>query len=138
MRANGLKQLDDGVILRSEANLVASIAANWSDAQRATTRALLSRIAAEEDARTTREVRALVSGDRNETAREAGELFEARALFGTTGEGPLALVCPRSNAAGLADWLLQRGADHVAVGALDYVFSAKNALYEKLARRWKE
>ena len=138
LRANGLKPLEDGVILRSEANLVASIAASWSDAQRATARSLLSRIAAEEEARTTREVRALVAGDRTETAREAGALFEARALFGTAGEGPLTLVCPQSNAAVLADSLVRRGAEHVAVGALAYMFSARNALYEKLARRWEE
>ncbi|HUZ67328.1 MAG TPA: ATP phosphoribosyltransferase [Beijerinckiaceae bacterium] len=138
LRANGLKQLDDGVILRSEANLVASMAANWSDQQRGSARALLSRIAAEEEARTTREVRAIMAGDRTEIAQEAGALFEARALFGAAGEGPLTLVCPRSNAAALADWLLQRGAEHVAVGALDYVFSARNALYDKLARRWEQ
>ncbi|HWG03872.1 MAG TPA: ATP phosphoribosyltransferase [Beijerinckiaceae bacterium] len=138
LRANGLKPLEDGVILRSEANLVASIAAGWTDAQRATARSLLSRIAAEEEARTTREVRALAPGDRMETAQEAGALFEARALFGTAGEGPLTLVCPRSHAAALADWLVRRGADHVTVGALDYVFSARNALYDKLARRWEE
>lgn len=138
LRANGLKPLDDGVILRSEANLIASLAATWSDSQRATARVLLSRIAAEEEARTTREVRAVVASDHGETAREAGAAFEARALFGTAGDGPLTLVCPRSNAAALADWLLFRGAKHVAVGALDYVFNAQNALYDKLARRWEQ
>lgn len=65
-------------------------------------------------------------------------MFDARALFGAASDRPLTLVCPRSNAAVLADWLLRRGAEHVAVGALDYVFSARNALYDEFARRWAQ
>ena len=61
--------------------------------------------------------------------------FGTRALFGIAAEGPLTLVCPQDKVAPLADWLIARGAEHVSVGALDYVFSAKNALYEKLAGR---
>ncbi len=62
LAANALKVLDDGVMLRSEANLVASLAADWSEAHRRTARALLGRIAAEERARTTRELRAAFAG----------------------------------------------------------------------------
>lgn len=137
LRANGLKALEDGVILRSEANLVASLAASWSDTQRATARALLSRIAAEEEARTTREVVVLVPGDRSTIVKQAKELFEARAPFGAGTEGPLTLMCPKHNAAALADWIVSQGAEQVSVRALDYVFSARNALFEKLERRWK-
>ena len=59
LEANALKVLDDGMILRSEANLVASLKVSWSERQRATARAILARIAAEEQARTSRELRAL-------------------------------------------------------------------------------
>ena len=65
-------------------------------------------------------------------------MLDARALFGAASDGPATLICPRSNAAVLADWLLQRGAKHVSVGALDYVFSARNALYDEFARRWAQ
>ncbi len=34
LAANGLRVLDDGVVLRSEANLISSNAANWSPANR--------------------------------------------------------------------------------------------------------
>ncbi|MGA7118278.1 MAG: ATP phosphoribosyltransferase, partial [Hyphomicrobium sp.] len=34
LAANGLRILDDGVILKSEANLIASKVANWSPAAR--------------------------------------------------------------------------------------------------------
>ena len=53
---NALKIVDDGIILRSEANLVASVRAPWSAAARAAARTILTRIAAEEGGRTTREV----------------------------------------------------------------------------------
>ncbi|MFN3889305.1 MAG: ATP phosphoribosyltransferase [Beijerinckiaceae bacterium] len=134
LEANALKVLDDGVMLRSQANLVASVNAPWSAETLRLARAILSRIAAEEEARTSRRVRARVPGDPAETARLANEAFGARALLGV--EGPaLELVCPADEIAPLADWLIARGAEHVTVTALDYVFSARNPLYEKLAAR---
>ena len=135
LRANGLKILDDGIILRSEANLVASLAASWTTAQRATARMILSRIAAEEDARTTRLIRASLPEKSEAIARAAAELFDAHPLFGFAAGGPIALQCPRAKAGSLADWLLSQGAETVTVSALDYVFSAKNALYERLEKR---
>ena len=57
LAANALKTLDDGVILRSQANLVASLSANWTARAKEAARVILSRIAAEELARTTREIR---------------------------------------------------------------------------------
>jgi ATP phosphoribosyltransferase len=134
LRANALKVLDDGVILRSQANLVAAVGADWTEACKARARIILSRVAAEEEARTSRVVRALIA-DPNAKAAEAASQFGARALFGLPGDGPLSLVCPQGEAARLADWLIAQGADYVSVGALDYLFSAKNALYEKLLAR---
>jgi len=134
LQANALKVLDDGVMLCSQANLVASVGANWSAETLRLARLILSRIAAEEDARTSRQVRARVAGDVREIARLAGETFGARALLGTDGPA-LELVCPVDQVAPLADWLIARGAEHVAVSSLDYVFSARNPLYEKLAAR---
>ena len=133
LEANALKVLDDGVMLRSQANLVASVNAPWSPQTLSLARAILSRIAAEEEARTTRRVRARVA-DVAESARLAGETFGARALLGVDGPA-LELVCPADEIAPLADWLIARGAQHVTVSSLDYVFSAHNPLYEKLAAR---
>ncbi len=44
LRANGLKVLADGVILRSEAHLVASLAAPWDTARRKTFAALIGQV----------------------------------------------------------------------------------------------
>ena len=130
LKANALKVLDDGVMLRSEANLVASLTAAWTPAQRETARAILGRIAAEEAARTTREVVADIAVSAPKLAQEAETRFGAHA-----GNRPGAFTCPKDRVAQLADWLIQNGADRVTVGALDYIFSAKNPLFEKLAAR---
>jgi ATP phosphoribosyltransferase len=134
LRANALKVLDDGVMLRSEANLVASVAADWNGATKSLARLILGRIAAEEEARTTRQVCALVH-DPASVAILAREAFAARPLFGIREDGPLTLVVAREKAAALADWLISQGAQHASIGALEYLFSANNDLYDKLARR---
>src|SRR3954470_2264241 len=57
LSANGLKVIDDGVILRSQANLVAARGAQWDERRRATARQMLDRIAAQDRAHGYREVR---------------------------------------------------------------------------------
>ncbi|HUO97407.1 MAG TPA: ATP phosphoribosyltransferase [Rhizomicrobium sp.] len=46
LKANGLKILDDGVILKSQAQLAMSLQADWSGEQRATAAALVERLGA--------------------------------------------------------------------------------------------
>ena len=133
LQANALKVLDDGVILRSEANLVASLGADWSESHRRTARAILGRIAAEERARTTRELRANFPAGVPALEEGALEPFGA-ALFGRE-DGRLVLHCPRPSVPDLADWLIGRGAAEVAVAPLDYVFAARDPLSEALAAR---
>jgi len=134
LAANGLKILDDGTILRSQANLVASLQAEWGAKVRERARIILSQIAAEEEARTTREVTAFLPN------KSGGLLAEVKALFSAqlrihSADGRLAFNCPKEKAPLLADWLIAKGAPHVCVAAQDYVFSAQNSLYEKLINR---
>ena len=58
LAANALKTLDDGVILRSQATLIASLTAPWGAKARQAARDILARIAASEEASKSREVRA--------------------------------------------------------------------------------
>ncbi|MBV1705477.1 MAG: ATP phosphoribosyltransferase, partial [Hyphomicrobiales bacterium] len=103
LAANGLKVLDDGVILRSQANLVASLRANWDGPAREAARAILARVAAEETARLTREVRVAIAHDRRAAvAAEAAAEFGASAPFGLDGV-TLDLRCAKDKAARLAD-----------------------------------
>lgn len=134
LKANALKVLDDGVMLKSEANLVASLTAPWDAERREAARLILARIAAEEEARTTREIRARVEDLSDARIKKAAALFDAR-LRGRGAEGLVILSCPKDRAAQLAEWLIRQGAETVTVGALDYVFTARNPLWEKLAKR---
>ncbi len=134
LAANALKILDDGTILRSQANLVASLGADWNLQAREKARSILSRIAAEEEARTTREIFAVLPRFAESTFSEAKAAFSARLRL-YAADGRLALNCPRDKAAPLADWLIAQGAAHVCVAAQDYVFMAENLLYEKLIAR---
>jgi ATP phosphoribosyltransferase len=134
LTANALKVLDDGVILRSQANLVASLKAHWSVAAREAARVILSRIAAEEEARTTREVRAKLSEASEETLRQAEIKFGATLCERRAAE-VLSFSAPAEQVTRFADWLISQGAQTVACSRLDYVFHAENALWRRLEAR---
>ena len=132
LAANALKVLDDGVILRSEANLVASLRAPWTSAARAAARAVLTRIAAEEAARTTREIRAEIDRERTDAA---GLTQRYRAMLRSGDTGEFVLHCPAAEVFGVVDALLGAGARDVTVRTLDYVFRPTNPLAERLFTR---
>ncbi|HEY7300556.1 MAG TPA: ATP phosphoribosyltransferase [Xanthobacteraceae bacterium] len=133
LAANALKVLEDGVILRSQANLVAARAASWGERERASARIVLDRLAAEARARAFREVRARFSTCNDALVTEARERFGAAAPFGgPTPSGMLTLHCPPARMHALATFLRARGADVVTIADLDYVFSRENPLYAKL------
>jgi len=137
LAANALKPLEDGVILRSQATLVASLTAPWGPAARASARAILDRIAASEEALRTREIRCRLPGPAGPVMTAACELFAAVPAAGEAA-GPqnfVALHCAKADAAELANWLLTQGADRVSVAALEQVFDARNPLFERLEGR---
>ncbi|QGM47433.1 ATP phosphoribosyltransferase [Methylocystis heyeri] len=137
LAANALKTLDDGVILRSQANLVASLGAPWGEQAREAARIILSRIAAEEEARTTREVKTSLPEVTDKILRKAESKFGA-CLRQRDGDGGLALSAPAGKVPALADWLIAHGAQTVTSGRLDYVFRADNALWSRLAGRLEQ
>jgi ATP phosphoribosyltransferase len=133
LAANGLKIVDDGVILRSQANLVASRGADWSEGNREIARDVLDRIAAQGRARAFREVRTRFASCNDALLAEARERFGIVApLGGPTSSGMLTLHCPPSRVHALASFLRDKGADAVTVTGLDYVFARDNPLYAKL------
>jgi ATP phosphoribosyltransferase len=133
LAANGLKPVDDGTILRSQANLVAARAADWGPSERGAARALLDRIAAQKRASAFREVRTRFARCDVALVAEAKQRFQVEAPFGgPTSSGMLTLHCPPQHVHALATLLHERGAENVAVVQLDYVFSRDNPLYAKL------
>ncbi len=134
LAANGLKVIDDGVILRSQANLVAARTAAWGSAQRETARLILDRVAAQKRAASYCEVRTRFAGLNETLLTAAREKFGVLSPFGgPTSSGMLTLHCPPANMHALASFLRDNGAEAVSVGALDYVYTRDNALYSKLA-----
>jgi ATP phosphoribosyltransferase len=131
LAANALKIIDDGIILRSEANLVAARSAGWGAGILQVASILLGRIAAEEQARTTREIRAHVGAVPQSLASDIAKLFGANSPYETS-QSVLTLHCAAEKAASLAEWLVQKGATHVSVQKLDYMFTNTNPLFEML------
>jgi ATP phosphoribosyltransferase len=133
LAANGLKVVEDGIILRSQANLVAARGAHWGDAERETARVILDRVAAQARARGFREVRARFAACDASLVATAQEKFGVVTPFGgPTSSGMLTLHCPPEQVYALTSFLRENGAEAVAVADLDYVFSRDNPLYAKL------
>jgi ATP phosphoribosyltransferase len=135
LAANALKVLDDGIILKSEANLVAALGADWDEPHRRALRTLLDRIAAEERSRLVREVRASVPGDSRKIFEDAASRFGCEAPFGVEKGAPLVLHCPVETLYGLVDYLREADAEAVTVGRVEYVFKARNPLFDKVISR---
>ena len=131
--ANGLKVLDDGVILRSQANLVASREADWSSEGRETARVILDHIAARARASKYREVRTRFKGCDAALLAEAHNRFGVVSPFGgPTSSGMVTLHCPPTQLYALGSFLRAHGADTVSVASLDYVLDRDNPLFARL------
>jgi ATP phosphoribosyltransferase len=133
LAANGLKVLDDGTILRSQANLVASRDADWSDDARETARVILDQIASRARASKYKEVRTRFKGCNDKLLAEAHSRFGVAAPFGgPTSSGMLTLHCPPAQLYALGSFLRDHGADTVSIGSLDYVLDRENPLFARL------
>ena len=133
LAANGLKIVDDGTILRSQANFVASRGAAWGEAERETARRILDRIAAQARAQAFREVRTRFPGCNDTLLDQAKERFGVVAPFGgPTSSGMLTLHCPPATVYDLASFMREHGAQSIIVAEIEYVFAPENPLYGKL------
>lgn len=132
LAANGLKVVEDGTILRSQANLVAARGATWGKAERDLARVILDRLAAQARARAYREVRARFAESTEVLVENAKRKFGIETPFGgPTVTGLLTLHCPPEQVYALTNFLRENGAEAVAVAELDYVFSRENPLFAK-------
>ena len=133
LAANGLKIVDEGTILRSQASLVAARGATWGDPEREIARRILDRLAAQARARAFREVRTRFPGCDEAMLTLAKERFGVVAPFGgPTSSGMLTLHCPPAAVYDLASFMRERGAESIVVAAIDYVFAPDNPLYTRL------
>ncbi|MEQ9144034.1 MAG: ATP phosphoribosyltransferase [Parvibaculaceae bacterium] len=135
LAANGLKVLDDGVILKSEANLVASLTADWSKRALFAARAVLDRLDARERAESHMLVAARGPFDAEKMAGDLERHYQCAGDMVSTfkGGGELRVICPTAQVQAVAYHLREAGADTVSASKADYLFAAENALYERLA-----
>jgi ATP phosphoribosyltransferase len=132
LAANGLKVIEDGIILRSQANLVASRRAGWGRDERETARIIFDRIAAQARAGEFCEVRTRLLNSEASIVSDV-QRFGAQAPFGgPSSSGMFTLHARKDQVHALANFLRERGADSVSVGRLDYIFARDNPLYAKL------
>ena len=133
LTANALKVIDDGVMLRSQANLVAARGADWKNGALDTARTILDRIAAQDRAHAFREMRTRFKGCDDTLLALARETFGIVTPFGgPTSSGMLTLHCPPDQVFALADFLRDKGAQAISVSEIDYVFTQDNPLFETL------
>ena len=138
LEANALKVLDDGVMLRSQANLVASLVAPWSPEALKLARQLLGRISAEQTARTNRDL--VVTAKANLIAKLTAGL-DARTTTSTFPRDEslqtITLRVVAKEATTLSERLIAGGAERVTISDASYVFEEQSPLFDRLAERLK-
>ncbi len=129
LAANNLKILADGVILKSQAQLAASLRAPWTRAQLDQLRRLLSAAEAKASARAMASLSWPAPLD--PAARQASEAFLAQGAS-RRADG---LLTPVGLLSDIAAALARAGVGPVSVGRPDYVFEAECAAMDRLAAR---
>jgi ATP phosphoribosyltransferase len=135
LSANGLKILEDGTILESQAQLAASVGADWTPQARATVEALLGRLHARDRAKSSQILRVRLDKNPDDViatlAREADASVLSRA---SDGSGEVSILVPRPRLMEAINALRAAGCDAPATTHdADYVFDTRNPLYAALA-----
>ena len=127
LEANGLKILDDGVILKSQAQLVASLRAVWSPEQMVVAERLLRLVEARATAHATA---TLIWPGSEADAVLIGE-FEGQGAV----RRPNGLLVPAGSIAAMSLRLTSQGRGPVTASRPDFVFDSTCAAFEELASR---
>ncbi|NVK33937.1 MAG: ATP phosphoribosyltransferase [Rhodobacteraceae bacterium] len=135
LTANNLKILSDGVMLRSQAHLVSSLNAEWSDNAQRAARSILDRVDAEEQARSARIVKAQID-PASVSSAQIDDLGYPQP-YGPAHNGVVSLLCPKAEAADCARKLIDLGAETVTVETLEYVFTRENTLFAAMLEKIK-
>jgi ATP phosphoribosyltransferase len=139
LSANNLKVLEDGLILKSEATLSASLRAPWGPGARRALRHVLDMIAAHDRAEAMRVIRVALDG--RDLRILAVELAGAHGCVplsngvGGPANGDLALQCPSANLYAVVEKLRAVGCARIVVDQADYIFEAENPYYAAIAGR---
>jgi len=124
LKANDLKILQDGVILKSEASLTGSLHADWSQDAITTLRVFLDGVEA------TAAAKAL---SRLETSSPIPA--QKSADLGLTMLSERVALCPSQRVSETARRLNQAGVETVAIATVNQVFSADNAVFDNFVKK---
>ncbi|HYM18037.1 MAG TPA: ATP phosphoribosyltransferase [Micropepsaceae bacterium] len=139
LAANNLRVLDDGVILRSQAQLAASLAAKWGKDSLSAAERLTARIAARELARGSYVLRAQLPKKANKIVAALEKKTGSTILALSDGKkGGSTLLCPRDRLSDVVAFFRGEGLDApVAVEPADYVYARANPLMQRLTAALK-
>ncbi len=137
LAANDLKMLEDGTILQSQAQLAASLKADWSGAARASAEKLLTRLAARERAKASQVLRVRLDGNPDKTLAAVTSQLSASVLSrpatGNVG-GEYSLLVPRGALMEAVAILRAAGcAEGITAQHVDYVFEPKDPILSAFA-----
>ncbi len=131
LAANGLKLLDDGLILQSQAQLAASLSARWPASVRRTAEMLLSRLSARERAKASLILRLRLKANAKKILARLQN--EARAeILSQDRSGDVSLLVPRGNL--MIATAILGGAGAVTAEEADYVFRNDDPLVTAFAK----
>jgi ATP phosphoribosyltransferase len=134
-------------MLKSEANLAASLRADWSETARGAAKTLLARLAAYRSAGATRQVQFIAEASNRQRAQQQpnqGDYDDIARRFGAqrlADENAMSLAAegdrffvPEENLQAMIDhWMARFGYDQAVVTQADFIFQRRNDLYERLA-----
>jgi ATP phosphoribosyltransferase len=134
LAANGLKILDDGTILESQAHLAASLAVAWNKEARAAAEALLARLAARERAKASHILRVRISSKADAITKRLMKDADTTVLSRSTA-GDFSLLCPRKRLMDAVSALREQGCKNgVTVEDVQYVFEDANPIFARLEK----
>jgi ATP phosphoribosyltransferase len=134
LEANGLKVLEDGTILESQAQLAAAIGAEWTKEARTAAEGLLARLGARERAKTSQILRVRLDKNADKVLAALAKAVDASVLSRPTDAGgEYSILCPRPKLMDAIASLRAQGCDAPATTQdADYVFDTANPLYASL------
>jgi ATP phosphoribosyltransferase len=137
LAANGLKTLEDGTILESQAQLAASLSAEWNGEARAACENLLARLTARARAKTSQILRVRLDGKAEKLLETLAKKVSATVLSRPTDAGgEYSPLVPRGQLMDAVATLRAEGCNAPATTQdADYVFDTANPLYAALAER---
>jgi ATP phosphoribosyltransferase len=131
LAANGLKTLEDGTILESQAQLAASLTADWDTDARAAAQSLLARLGARERAKTSHMLRLHLDKNVDAILKLLGSTGVTILSRPASAAGEYALLCPRERLTEAVEVLRTQGSA-ATVHDVDYVFDDADALNARL------